>query len=30
VIDLMGQILIGYSASALDQAIKAAEGAKTL
>jgi glutaredoxin len=30
VIDVMGQILIGYSPSALDQAIKAAEGAKSL
>ena len=30
VIDIMGQILVGYSASALDQAIAAAQGAKAL
>lgn len=30
VIDIMGQILIGYSPSALDNAIKTAEGAKAL
>jgi glutaredoxin len=30
VIDIMGQLLVGYSPSALDQAIKAAEGAKAL
>jgi len=30
VIDIMGQILIGYSPAALDQAIHAAEGAKAL
>ena len=30
VIDIMGQILIGYSPAALDQAIRTAEGAKAL
>jgi glutaredoxin len=30
VIDIMGQILVGYSASALDQAIRTAQGAKAL
>jgi len=30
VIDIMGQILVGYSPAALDQAIKTAEGAKAL
>jgi glutaredoxin len=30
VIDIMGQILIGYSPAALDQAIKTAQGAKAL
>jgi glutaredoxin len=30
VIDIMGQLLVGYSPSALDQAIKSAEGAKAL
>ena len=28
--DVMGQILVGYSASALDQAIRTAQGAKAL
>jgi glutaredoxin len=30
VIDIMGQILVGYSAAALDQAIRTAQAAKTL
>jgi glutaredoxin len=30
VIDIMGQILVGYSAAALDQAIRTAQGAKAL
>ena len=30
VIDLMGQILVGFSPSALDRAIKTAEAAKPL
>jgi len=30
VIDIMGQILVGYSPAALDQAIRAAQGAKAL
>ncbi len=30
VIDIMGQILVGYSASALDQAIRTAQAAKAL